>query len=187
MNKTTILAYNNHYTINSHISSSCKNNKYIGTNDKTKSKRVLDLTNSKLIDSNKDGNVYYLNNDCSFSCSIPDVSNMYIFPKYTWIIKTKKTEDRYEYPGDTSFSKKTNLIERFLHYCSSNYVLLSAISISNTPNNKRLWSEVETHYFLKKYNKNLFKNMHFAKTETLGYAIKNWNFVPNLFTNNTLL
>ena len=61
MNKTTILAYNNYYIINSHISSSCKNNKYIGTNDITKSKRVLDLTNSKLIDSNKDGNVYYKN------------------------------------------------------------------------------------------------------------------------------
>ena len=179
MSNTNIYHNSELFKINNYIKEKCKSNNYIAINSNTNKIQIINLNKAKVIEQNKN-NITYLSTtiSCETMCHAPSNNNIpssfYIYPNYTWISKI--------YPE----SSKTNNKEMYYNYCSSNYTLLSALSMCKEAeyksSNNMMWYNYNTHYFLQKKNTQLFNNMHFATIETLHYAKKHYNFIDNLLT-----
>ena len=176
MKYTTIYSFNDKVQINDSISPQCSNFKYLGKNSVTKKTEVVDLNNATLIETNNTENVYYMGPSCNTMCqglSSESGTTYYTYPLQTWMNTI--------FPTETPTYTKL----QYSAYCSSNYTLLGAISMSQQPITSTTpmpWYYCQSHYFLKHHNSDLFTTMHFATVETQKYAIDNWDFVPYLIS-----
>lgn len=189
MEYTIIYKDDEKFQVAGNIQEKCKKFSYLGKNVVTNESTILNLENSKLIESGSNYNTYFMSsNSCISGCH--ENNNYYIYPSFTWFNATVAASNGNVYGLGVQPNNPGSLNDPVI-YCSSNYTLLSAISICQQykmiPKKKPSmnWYDLDTHYFLKSKNKKLFAEMYFATTETLGYAKQNWNFVKNLYDSNS--